>query len=161
MTRKRRRPPYASGPHSFVDPTGCEITFCGDEPEVYRDLYLAVSQNTLATFKEIWELAHMIAYGPEAKNPDGSWTATNISPELKQAFAQSKLDAVSFDRPDLPLPEALAVWERACTHLRLLAEHRPADREAILKRVAESERRMAEKIAKHREKVEEKQGAAT
>ena len=159
MTRNHRPLiyPYASGPHSYVDPTGREITFRGDDPEIYRDLYLAVSQSTLATFKEIWELAHLIAFGPGAKNPDGSWT-TNIPPELKQPIAQAKRDAVSIDRPDLPLPEAFDIWERACAHLRLLAEHcpKPADRDDILKKVAESERRMEESYAKYQRKMEEK-----
>jgi hypothetical protein len=161
MTRNRRLIyPYASGPNSFVDPTGHEITFDGDTPEVYRDLYLAISQNTLASFREIWEAAHMIAWGPEAKNPYG-WTVVNIPPELKQAIAQAKQDAVSLNRPDLPLPEKLAIWERACEHLRLHAEYYPEDQDVTLKQVAESERRMTEMIAKHREKVEEKRGAAT
>jgi hypothetical protein len=145
--------PYASGPHSYVDPSGHEATFHGDTPEVFRDLYLAVSQSTLATFKEIWEVAHMIAYGPECRNPDGSWT---LNKKLKQSFAQSKNDAVSLDRPNLPLSDLIDIWERSCAHLRLLAEHYPAERDAILKKVEESERRLAELTAKYRAKVEEK-----
>jgi hypothetical protein len=163
MTRRgQRKPliyPYASGPHSFVDPSGRETTFRGDDPEVLRDLYLAVSRSTLATFKEIWELAHMILYGPEAKTPYG-WST--IPPELKQPIAQAKLDAASLDRPNLPLQELFEIWERARAHLRLFAKYYPEheDRDAILKQIAESERRMAERIAKYRKKMEEKRGAA-
>jgi hypothetical protein len=152
--RGRRKPliyPYASGPRSFVDPSGHETTFHGDTPEIFRDLYLEASRSTLATFKEIWEVAHMIAYGPECRNPDGSWT---VNKKLKQSIAR---DTAALNYP-LPLPELIEIWERSCAHLRLLAEYcsDPAKRDAILRKVEESERRLAELAARYRARVEKK-----
>jgi hypothetical protein len=155
MTRRRKLIyPYATGRHSYVDPTGQENTFVGDDPEVYRDLYLAVAQSTLATHKEIWEAAHMIAFGPSARTPYG-WS-TNTPEELKQPIAESRRDSASLDRPNLPLSELIDIWERSLTHLRLLAKHchKREDREAILEQVADSERRMAERVGRYRARVE-------
>jgi hypothetical protein len=71
----RRIYPYATGPRSYVDPAGHDVHFdYVENPEVERDLYLEISQSTLATFKEIWEMAHMASWGPDARNHDGSWT---------------------------------------------------------------------------------------
>jgi hypothetical protein len=147
--------PYASGPRSYVDPAGHTINFGGDTPEVYRDLYLAVSRSTLETFNVIWEAAHMIVYGPQAKTANG-WTT--IPPELKEPMAQAKLDAASLAHP-LPLSDAFEIWERARAHLRLLAEYSP-ERDEILRQIAESERRVQESYAEYQRKMEERKGAA-
>jgi exonuclease VII small subunit len=157
---RRKRPliyPYATGPHSFVDSSGVETTFHGDTPEMYRDLYLEVSRNTLATFRQIWELAHMISYGPEARTDDGSWTT--IPRELRKPFAQAKLDAAELELGDLPLQDAFDIWERARAHLRLLAEHLP-DGDELLRQIAESERRVQESYARYEKRMQERKAAS-
>ena len=61
-----------------------------------------------------------------------------------------------------PGPEAFEIWERSCDQLRLIADlvRDPAKREAILEQVAESERRMADRIALHRQQYEERKAAS-
>jgi hypothetical protein len=70
-------------------------------------------------------------------------------------MAEAKTDATLLGLP-LPFAEAVAVWQRSCAHMRLAADLDPDPdrRQALHDLVDASERRMAERLALHRQRHE-------
>jgi hypothetical protein len=165
MPRRKRNElswPHAVGDYCYSDVNGSIVSFRAmRDPEVERDLFLAVAQSTLLNFKEIWRAMALIVF-PDQR-PDGTLHA--VPPKIKhlldEKMIEAKADAELLKLP-LSVSEAYAVWARSCDHMYLAADlTRDSDRrKAILEAVAASERRMEERIALHVRRHKERKGAA-
>jgi hypothetical protein len=82
---------------------------------------------------------------------------SNVRRLWAEKIAEARRDADLLKLP-LPVEEACSIWQRSCAGLRLVAENdpNPEKRQALLDAVAESERRMAERIELHVRKYEER-----
>jgi hypothetical protein len=82
---------------------------------------------------------------------------SNVRRLWAEKIAEARRDADLLKLP-LPVEEAFSIWQRSCAGLRLVAENdpNPEKRQALLDAVAESERRMAERIELHVRKYEER-----
>jgi hypothetical protein len=151
--------PYAVGSNAYIDVDGRAVIFTGDDPTLDRDLYLACAQSTLANFREIFSVMTAILF-PHCP-PEGPFEPMNVKKLLAEKMAEAKTDAALLNFP-LPVAEAYAVWQRSCAHLRLCADltPNPAERQELLDAIAESERRMEERIALHVRKYEERKRSA-
>jgi hypothetical protein len=169
MRRRRRRSevfhypvPIGGHPgHGYIDVDGREQWFHPADRDL-RDLYLAAAQSTLLTFKELYNAMAQVVFGANDAHSNGldrsAWK--KLKRKIAAGYAEAKQDAALLKLP-LPLEEAVAIWKRSCEALRLIAELTgdPAERQAILNDVAESERRMSERIELHRQRYEERRSA--
>jgi hypothetical protein len=152
MTRRHRELifPHATSPTSYRDVTGNEVVFdpvIDDDPERDCALFLAVAQSTLANFSKIWNAMTLIVDDRKS----------NVRRLWAEKIAEARRDADLLKLP-LPVEEAFAIWQRSCAGLRLVAENDPnlSRRQELLDVVAESERRMAERMELHVRKYEER-----